>query len=101
MIYEGTTPTHTFTIPFDITLISKLRILYSQNNEVLITKELGDCTVLDNAVEVKLTQQETLAFDPRYNVEIQLRVLTAGGDALSSDIITTTVNRCLESDVLA
>ena len=100
MIYEGTTPIHIFTIPFDATLLNKVRILYSQHDKVIIVKTLDDCTVVDNTLEVKLTQEDTFAFDPRYNVDIQVRILTVGQDALRSNTMTTTVDRCLESEVL-
>lgn len=100
MIYEGTTPTHTFELPFDLTTAKRIRLIYSQNNKVLFVREKDNLTVAGSVIEHKLTQEETLAFDPRYLVEIQIRVLTARDDALASDIITTTVSRLLEDEVM-
>lgn len=103
MIYEGTTPTHTFEleeVPFDLTTSKRIRLIYSQNNKVLFVKEKDDLTISETVIEHKLTQEETLAFDTRYFVEIQIRVLTEGNDALASDIITTTVGRLLEDEVM-
>lgn len=100
MIYEGTTPTHTFEVPFDLTTAKRVRLIYSQNNKVLFVKEKDALTINGGVIEHKLTQEETLAFDTRYLVEIQIRVLTETDDALASDIITTTVGRLLEDEVM-
>ena len=96
----GTTPTHTFTLPDDIAgAVQKVRVVYSQGGEVVLTK---DVTALDGAnVVVKLTQAETLSFHQRKPIDIQLRVLTSVGDALTSDIITRSPYECLESEVFA
>lgn len=98
---RGTTPTHTFTLPFDTAAIEKLHILYAQDENVKIRKTEADVTLDGNAVSLKLTQDDTLLLECKKTVEIQIRVLTAGGDALNSDIIRVPVERCLESEVLA
>lgn len=95
---RGTTPTHTFTLPFDTSIISKCRVIYSQNDDAKITKT--DVTMSGNTVSVKLTQEDTFALECSKFVEIQLRVLTLGGEALNSDIIRVPVDRCLEDEVL-
>ncbi len=95
----GTTPTHTFTLPADIaSQTAKARVIYSQYHCVVLTKEVTELT--NNAVVVKLTQEETLKFHNRKPVDIQLRVLTITGEALTSDIITKTPYECLEKEVL-
>lgn len=94
---RGTTPTHTFTLSFDTRTISKLRIIYSQGGGAVVTRD--DATLNGNTATVRLTQEETLRFNARA-VEIQLRALTVGGDALASDIIRTTASRLLENEVL-
>lgn len=98
---RGTTPTHIFTIPFDTALIADLRIIYAQcGNEVLV-KTKKDATLDGNTIAVTLSQEETFAFDcGKRVVDIQVRVLTLGGDALSSDIIITPIDRCLNDEVL-
>lgn len=98
---RGTTPTHTFNIPFDTSAITALRIIYSQGDEQILVKELPDCTVDGNTISVKLTQEDTFKFDCHKNtVQIQLRVLTAGNDALASDPVSVPVFKCLDSEVL-
>ena len=96
---RGTTPTHTFTLPFDVSVIEKARVLYSQGEELKLTKT--DCVLDGNTLTVKLTQEDTFKLDCGKFVDIQLRVLTPGGDALNSDIIRVAVDRCLENEVLA
>ena len=98
---RGTTPTHTFTLPFGADVIKSVRIVYAQDGDVKITKTGDDVTGEENTITTRLTQEDTLALDCTKTVEIQVRILTLGGDALSSDIIRTNVNRCLENEVLA
>jgi hypothetical protein len=95
----GTTPTHTFTLPEEIAAVTaKARVIYAQCNNVVLTKEVTALT--GNDVVVKLTQEETLTFHNRRPVDIQLRVLTTGGDALTSDIISRDCCDCLENEVI-
>jgi len=97
---RGTTPTHTFVLPFDVSVIDKLRIVYAQDEVVKITKTDGDATLRGDTVSVRLTQEETLLLDCKKSVEIQVRVLTPAGDALTSDIIRIPISRCLDSEVM-
>lgn len=97
---RGTTPTHTFTIPIDVSLIKRLKIIYVQNNETILTKELDDCDVENNMLNVTLTQEETFEFDHGKPVELQMRILTLGGDAIASHIRKVGVERLLDKEVL-
>lgn len=98
MMKRGTTPTHTFTLPFDVSMIQKLRVLYSQDGELKLTKT--EATMEGNTVSVKLTQADTFILKCGRFVDIQLRILTPAGDALNSDVIRVAVDRCLEEDEL-
>lgn len=97
---RGTTPTHTFTLPFDTSMISKLRVIYQQSDRTVLVKTEKDCTMEGNTISYKLTQAETLRFDSNTTVEIQIRVLTETGEALVSRVHKTSVGICLENDVL-
>lgn len=97
---RGTTPIHTFNIPFDTDIISKVRIIYAQNDTVLFTKTEADCDFKDKSIIVTLTQEDTFRFDHKEKVQIQLRVLTAKGEALSSTVDLVGVSKCLEDEVL-
>lgn len=97
---RGTTPKHIFNIPFDTKMIEKVRIIYAQHDYPILIKEKDDCTLQDKTITVELTQEETLKFDADYDVQVQMRILTTGGDALASDIKTVSCDEILESVVL-
>lgn len=96
----GSTPKHTFTLPFETDLIQELKITYSQNKKIILEKHLADCEVDKNSVSYKLTQEETFLFTDNVNVELQVRVLTTTGDVLASNIRIVTAERCLDGEVL-
>lgn len=96
-----TTPEHRFTLQLDPSAISKIRITYAQNNAIVLTKEDGDVSLNGNVATVKLTQEETKQFVVDKEVEIQVRVLTLGNDALASDIIKVDVKKVLDDEVIS
>ena len=96
----GSTPTNTFRLPFDTSMLSSVRIVYAQDDEILITREKGDCTLDGNTITVTLTQEETLRFDYQKILEIQGHFLTLGGDALVSKPKQITVEKFLDREVL-
>ena len=95
---RGTTPLHTFTIPFDTGLIDKVRVIYSQNGQPVLKRD--NCTPAGNLIKVKLTQEDTLSFTASYPVDIQVRVVLHDGEALVSSINKVSVEKCLENEVL-
>lgn len=97
---QGTTPTHIFTLPFDVSMIEKVRIIYSQKEKPVVTKDTEDCQLEDKDVFVVLTQEDTFAFDHNEPVEIQIRVLTTDGAAIASYIKKVDCYKCLENEVL-
>ena len=99
-MYRGTTPTHLFRINIDPTLIKTIKITYAQDDEDILSKKTEDCVVEDNIIVVKLTQEDTFRFKSDKLVRIQLRLLLYDGTALASRIITTTVNKCLDEEIL-
>lgn len=94
---RGTTPTHTFTVPFDTAGISEARVIYSQQGRTVLVKT--DLTMEKNVITVRLTQEDTFRFSPD-RVDIQLRVKFPDGTVLASDIRTVPVERCLEEVVM-
>lgn len=97
----GTTPTHTFNIPPDVcSKIKEIKIVYSQDDKVVLEKRLGDCTVEDGKVIVRLTQKETFLFDYTKLAFIQMRILTEGNDCFKSNIMVEPVGKCLDEEVL-
>ena len=97
---RGTTPTHRFKLPIDQTIIQSLRVIYAQGGTKVLVKELEDFKLSDGWAETKLSQEETLDFDASQAGEMQMRILTAGGDAPASGIHRTSVGRLLEDEVM-
>lgn len=98
---RGTTPTHTFMLPFDTKTIDKIKITYSQLDKIILTKSNKDITLNGKQATIILTQQETFNFSEKNGpVSIQVRVVTTGGDVLASKIMTAGVGKCLDSEVL-
>lgn len=105
---RGTTPTHTFTLPFEVPEGAKVRIVYAQNEKIIVEHTTEACTVDGTKVRTRLSDEETLRFDcgehfhdgrmAPYDVEIQIGIKTALGDKMWSEIIKTDVERCLRMD---
>lgn len=96
-----TTPTHIYTLPFDTSIINKLRVIYAQNDAVILTKEVAECQLKDNAVTITLTQEETALFDcKKMFVEVQMHILTHGGQSLVSRPLKVSADKCLSEGVL-
>ena len=107
----GTTPRHTFTLPFDPPQGSDYRVVYAQGPEYdeKIILDLGTdrCQIDGRNISVDLTQDETLRFScaPCWHngrepqpVSIQIGIATPGDTVMWSDIIKTTVERILKED---
>lgn len=97
---RATTPTHSFTLELDPKLISQIRITYAQGGKKILTKNKEDITLEGNVAKVRLTQEETLGFDIGRRVEIQIRVLTTGNDALASEVFDVPCLRVLDDEVM-
>lgn len=98
---RGTTPTHTFTLPFDTSLIKRVKITYAQDDKKFFCKETDDCVLSGNIVTTKLTQEETFLLDCKKLVQIQIRVVTTAGEVLATDEMVVTVNKCLDDEVMS
>lgn len=98
---KGTTPTHTFILPFDVSNIKESKVTYAQNDSEVLSKTAVDCTLTENKIIVELTQADTLKFDASQNVQIQLRVLTQEDKALASKIAVRPVYKVLNNEVMS
>lgn len=99
-IIRGTTPTCTFELPFDTSIIDKLYITFSQNNEEVLNFTKDNCTFDGKNVNLKLKQEDTLKLNDKLMVNIQLRLLATDGEALASQIIRTHVDAILRDGVI-
>lgn len=97
---RGTTPTHIFNLPFVASTITKLRVTYKQKGEKVLEKTETDCTIAEDTVKIKLTQEESLKFVARENVEVQLRAKYENGEVLSHTVKELPVERVLNEEVL-
>lgn len=103
-MYRVTTPTHTFTLPFDTSLCSAIQVTYEQG-KVELVKEYNDNTLpsgmtLDgDDVIILLSQEETKQFKLG-KVNVQLRVLTTNNEAFASKVFKLPVTDVLNEDIL-
>ena len=97
---RGTTPTHTFNIPFDTSLVDEVKITYAQEDEIVLVKGTPDCILDTNTIKVTLSQDDTFKFDCKKSVQVQLRILTKSGEALASVVENIGVSKCLDNEVL-
>lgn len=97
---QGTTPTHTFLLPFDSSNIKALEITYAQHDVVLITKGFDDCVFNGKVAAIELSQEETFKFDITTPIQIQLRVLTDTDQAYATKIYLTNISKSLSKEVL-
>lgn len=94
---QGTTPTLLFKFSFDLQLAKEWRIVFYQDEETNFVKTQADCIVDENQViYIKLTQEETLSFDPNKYLKIQAKALTNSNNVIPSDILTTHIHIILD-----
>lgn len=94
-----TTPTHTFTLPFDETVVKKFLLTYVQNGEKVLEKTEEEVLVEGNVWSVVLTQEETKKFKPGM-AQAQVRVLTEDDKAMASDVFQFGVKQVFNEVVL-
>lgn len=100
---KGTTPTIKYNLPFESSLIKSAEIVLmyvDANKEVLIVRNLDDCTLGDTSIETMLTQEETLQLPAPSFVEVQLRVVTTSDSILATVPEKVMVKRLLKEDVI-
>lgn len=100
---KGTTPTITYNLPFESSLIKSAEIVVmyvDANKEVLIVRNLADCTLGKTSISTKLTQEETLKLPAPSTCEVQLRIVTTDETILATVPEKVTVKRLLKEDVI-
>lgn len=106
---RGTTPTHTFTFgKLDPTTFKVMNVYYAQQGKQILEKHKEDfvfqqketeCGIIHSA-SVRLTQEDTLVFNPKHNVKLQLRVLTADDLSLATKEYELAVKDVINDEVL-
>lgn len=93
---RGTTPTHSFTIPFSESEIKDLKIIYGQNDKPLFEKLKADCIINGQTVATTLTAEETYKFDCKKLGQAQIYIEFISGEKVNSEIILFAVGKCLK-----
>ena len=97
---KGTNPWNTYKIPFDTSIVDKVRIVFAQRDGLKIKKTEKDAEMEGNTVKVRLTQEDTFRLNENLPVEHQIRVRTKAGDVFKSQVFTFTLTKCLDKEVL-
>ena len=106
---RGTTPTHTFSFDkLDPQTFKVLNVYYSQQGVELLSKGKEDFVFGTKETEtenlylasVTLSQEETKLFKSKYDVEVQLRVLTADDRSLATPKYKLSVWDVINDEVL-
>ena len=106
---RGTTPTHTFCFEnMEPASFKVINIYYAQQGKELFVKTKDDCTFTTKETEdgivylaqVMLSQEETLMFKPKYDVSIQVRVLTIDDRSLATQEYKVPVFDVINDEVL-
>lgn len=97
---RGTTSTLQFTFPFELNNVAELWVTLKQDNNIVLDKTLVDCELDGSVLTLRLTQQDTLKLNAFMPVAIQVRIRTNDGNAVASNIITTSVGQILKDGVI-
>lgn len=126
MITRGTTPYHSFILPFATSQINTIYVTYLQNHEIILDKTMEDITIEDivedsnnaaaneeaseevitsSKLTVHLTQEDTLKFHfypaAEKNIAvIQFRIITNDGEAYASEPIYKRIFGILKDGVI-
>lgn len=96
----GTTPTHTFKLPFSTDIVTAARFIYKQYGKEVLRKTTRELRMGERSISADLTQEETFVFDSRTDVQIQARVRTLTGKVFSTKARRITVDECLDTECL-
>ena len=100
-IYPGSTPTHFFDLPVDVSKMKDIEITYAQNDKVVLVKHLKDGTVQGKEFILDLTQEDTFLFDKNIStVQIQVRLLDGNDKVHPSELMFVPLKKCLSKEVL-
>lgn len=96
---RGTTPTISYTLAFDTSLIEAAYITI-RSKDVEVEKSIKDCVLSENTISATLTQEETLKLPPSQIATVQLRVRTKAGDASATPKLQIKVEDILKEGVI-
>ena len=100
---QGTTPTFSFTLPFDVDAVKSAEFTieyFSGSKKSLILKEKADGVHEGSRMTFQLSQEETLKLPANSWVNVQLRVLTVDGKALATSPGRVEIKKLLKEGVI-
>ena len=99
VIYKGTTPSFSFNVTLDTSIIDKenTHIVFTSGSAI-VDKKGDDILVEDGCMSCSLTQEDTLSFNGN-QVNIQILVSMDSGQKPASSIMTIPVSSALKGDV--
>ena len=83
---RGTTPTHVFKVPVDLTNAEVVYMTYKQDDRKIVEKTKDDMDITEDQITLTLTQADTLAFADNKEVKIQCRARYPDGKAIGSKV---------------
>lgn len=86
---RGTTPTLTFTTPYEAAIIQSGYLTFNQRGTKVLDIPLDDpsVTIEDEAISIELTQEQTLAFTTAAPAQAQIRAMLTSNKAVASNIV--------------
>lgn len=93
IVTTGCINRQSFTLPCPGSELDSLLILYSQLGQVKLRKTIDECKVEGSSVQVNITPEETLLFEPLEKGICQIQGKTKGGTPIVSFVIPF---RCTE-----
>lgn len=96
-----TTPTVTIHIDESLSGCEWFRVTFAQKDGARIVKDQDDCELSEDGKEIRvtLTQDETLRFNVRNDLRVQVR-FGSDGSACASDIASVKVLEILDEEVI-
>lgn len=101
-ITRGTTPTLTFTTPYDADMVKDGYITFTLRGAIIIDVEVTDesVTISDQMIAIHLTQEQTLLFDADDTNLVQVRLLLESGNVVASNTVALPISDVLKEDVI-
>ena len=100
-VFKGSTPTLNFNINTPLENIQVMYLTFEQRGMLILEKDINNIQIIDkDTIAVTFTQEETLLFSSKYDIEVQFRAKYADGAATTSDINTFNMYRVLKHEVI-
>ena len=94
-IYKGSTQTFRFRFPYVENQVTNLAVIFAQNGECRLEKNIDDCELDGDILEVTLTPQETNLFSHKLYLQTQLYYKLYTGETKATEVSTFSVHRVL------